>query len=118
MMHDKTMYNYLLYLDEARSSVVIVKYSGYGTKLLVSGSVDKVRSRIGVVDNLVLLFRLPVAYSRNYCPGTTSERQNSGQEHWEKRMSQVNAPFYSANWMFVDQPYRICSNFSYNKLYE
>ena len=58
MMHNKTMYKYLLYLDEARSSVVIAKYSGYGTKLLVSGSVDKVRSRIGVVDNLVLLFRV------------------------------------------------------------
>ena len=64
MMQDKTMYNYLLYLDEARSSVMIVKYSGYGTTLLVSGSIDKVRSRIGVVDNLVLLFRLPVAFAK------------------------------------------------------
>ena len=117
-MHNKTMYNYLLYLDEARSNVVIAKYSGYGTKLLVSGSVDKVRSRIGVVDNLVLLFRVTRGIFAKLLPRATSERQNSGQEHWEKRVSQVNAPFHSANWMFVDQSYRICSNFSYNKLYE
>ena len=72
---------------------MIVKYRGYGTKLLVSGSVDKVRSLIGVVDNLVLLFRLPVAYSRNYCPRTTSERQNNGQEHWKKECHKLMLHF-------------------------